>query len=305
MKSFEKVNNIPLITLFFLGVLLQFLFRQSVITLLPIPLHLNFLGYLGLIGTFGTFLELSMLISLSFILTKLSKLMYYVAFFTLISSLLPFIYPQYYATPQWKFIIVFTIIFTIIIMVKSTISSKGMTKYLLIPTLIMILLVDVESIMLYLNIGLLVVDYALLLFLSSIGFLLFTFFWGKVGRRKAAISYLSGLGSLILLLPLFILVSRNRFMEVIMSMVIPSITGLTLLNSTDLFILLISYLIGLYSIIAMGVKGNLMASSGYLAVITSVFLGLTGYHLILYLFSPVVGYSLMCSSIKESFDLQR
>ncbi len=163
------------------------------------------------------------------------------------------------------------------------------------PTAIMVvilivagLLVDISHIELFIN-------YLLIFEISLISFLVYTIAWSSkhLSLRRAAISYAVSIPSLFVFLPIYFLVSSNRFMEIIMNMVMPSVFGIVLSNPYSLPVFVISLAIALYLSVVVAIGKNPYAGLGYFMVITTVFLGVNGYHLILYMIYPLVGAILM------------
>ncbi|WP_162199551.1 hypothetical protein [Sulfuracidifex metallicus] len=105
--------------------------------------------------------------------------------------------------------------------------------------------------------------------------------------------YLASIPALFLFLPLYFMVEDNRFMFMIMDMTFSAIYGISFNNPDNLglFILLLS--LSTYLSVVIALKGNPTAGLGYFIVISDVFMGITGYHLIEYMLLVAVGFSLI------------
>lgn len=105
-------------------------------------------------------------------------------------------------------------------------------------------------------------------------------------------SYGLGIVAASTVMPLYLLVTQNRFMEIIMDMTIPSAVGITLSDPYSLGLVIISFGVVLFSVVGLLVKGRYMASAGFFLFFSTVFMGITGYHLMLYVIAPGLGLAM-------------
>ncbi|MEM4131224.1 MAG: cytochrome b558/566 subunit B, partial [Metallosphaera sp.] len=163
------------------------------------------------------------------------------------------------------------------------------------PTAFMVVFLLIEGLLVDISHVEIITNYLLIFEISLLGFLAYTVIWSSrsLSLRRATISYLVAVPSLFSFLPIYFLVNDNRFMEIIMNMVMPSVFGIVLTNPYSLPIFVLSLAFSIYLSTVMALSGNPYAGLGYFMVVTTAFLGVNGYHLLLYMIYPMVGTILM------------
>lgn len=285
------------VSYFFLaGAVLQFLFREAVFGILSIPLHANFLAYLGVLGTFGLFL--TYLLSVV-ILVVMSLRAWSAIPLVLILAVSPFLvlgFPSYYSTGWWEGVSLLTIFLGLAIVLESMVKTRSLLNLLpSVPMVVLLFLVDDSSIRLYLHMPVLEVDYVWALAPSSVAVVAYTLYRGfkGVSLKRNIVSLLLGLISLGSVIPLVLLVGENRFMEMIMDMVVPTVLGVNLVNPAELPLFLFLYGLALFSVVVLLVQGFVGESAGIFAYFSTLFMGITGFHLLLYEVLPAMGISMV------------
>ncbi|AWR97952.1 cytochrome b558/566 subunit B [Acidianus sulfidivorans JP7] len=286
-----KIYSIFLAFSAFLEFLFEFIFP---ISYLPLSNVLSFSLTSKLIveylGTAGLYLEYIALSIVAIGLSNKVKALLPLGIFLLISPFLNLAINS--LSPFWDIFEVAIMTLGIFALVESFIKSN-LSSILSIPTMILIIaniyagyLIDFEHYTLNLS-------FTYLFLASVIGFGIYSIIWGKIISKRSIIAYISGIFGAMTFLPLYFLVTSNRFMEIIMDMTIPAIFGIVFHNpySLGLFLLLVS--IALYFIVAISVKGNGYAGLGYFLILTTGFMGITGFHLIIYMAAPIIGYALL------------
>lgn len=78
-----------------------------------------------------------------------------------------------------------------------------------------------------------------------------------------------------------------------MDMILPSTLGIDLYNPYHITLLVLALGLSAMGIIISIIKGNYSAGIGYFIIISTVFLGIDGYLILVYMISPIIGFSLM------------
>ena len=268
--------------------ILQFIFSVSYLPI-QIPFQ-NVLTQLGQIGIYLGYLSIGIFSILSWkkvkALLPLGILLLISPAFTLINN--------YFSSPLWVMYEVIVATLGILGIVESFVQAPILSLVNL-PTAFMVgllivagLLVDISHVELLLN-------YLLVFEVSLVSFLVYTVVWSSrnLSLKRASISYLASIPALFVFLPIYFLVSSNRFMEIIMNMVMPSVFGIVLTNPYSLPLFVISLAVAIYLSVTIALSRNPYAGLGYFMVITTVFLGVNGYHLILYMIYPIIGVILI------------
>ncbi|ARM76750.1 cytochrome b558/566 subunit B [Acidianus manzaensis] len=286
-----KIYSIFLAISAFLEFLFEFIFP---ISYLPLANVLSFslsnkllMEYLGTAGLYLEYVALSIVaITLSYKVKALLPL----GILLLISPILNlFVNSLSYI---WLVFQVIIITIGIASILESFIKSR-LSSLLSIPTMILVIMdlyagytMDFEHYTLNLS-------FTYLFLASVIGFGIYSILWGKIISKRSIISYIVGIFGAMTFLPLYFLVSSNRFMEIIMDMTIPAIFGIVFHNPFQLGLFLLLVSTALYFIVSISVKGNGYAGLGYFLILSTVFMGITGFHLIIYMVAPVIGYVLL------------
>jgi len=274
---------------------LEFIF-ETIFPISYLPLSIPNKLFLEYIGTAGLYMEYVAMSIVAIALSYKIKSLLPLGIILFISPVFTFI-PNYSLSFLWMSIQVAIIVIGIVALFESLFRSN-MLSLLLTPTLAMIILSLYAGYMI--NFEHLTFDFSFtyLFLFSIIGFMAYTVLWGKIVSKRSIASYIAGIPAAFIFLPLYFIVSTNRFMEMIMDMTLPAIFGIIFNNPfhVELFILLLS--LALYLIITIAIKGNTYAGLGYFLIMSTVFLGLTGFHLIMYMITPVIGFALL--NLKES-----
>ncbi|QKR00302.1 cytochrome b558/566 subunit B [Metallosphaera tengchongensis] len=288
------------LSLIFLGIgsifqfILQFIFSISYL-----PVHVPFQGSLtrvGQIGLYMSYLSLSAFLVLSW---DKAKALLPLGILLLISPSFTFI-NNYFTSPWWISFEVAIAIIGISGIIESLLKSS-ILSVLNVPTIFMVVLllfaglaVDIVHVELFIN-------YLILFEASLAGLLAFTVVWSlrMTSARRALISYVAAVPALFSFLPIYFLVSSNRFMEIIMNMVMPSVFGIVLSSPYSLPLFIVSLAISMYLVATLALSRNPYAALGYFMVVTTTFLGVNGYHLILYLVYPIAGVILINIGAKK------
>ncbi len=274
---------------------LEFIFEVIFpISYLPLSIpNKLFLEYAGTAGLYMEYVAMSIVaIALSYKIRSLLPL----GIILFISPAFTFI-PAYSSSFLWMSLQVAIIIIGIVALFES-LFKNGVLSLLLLPTLIMILLSLYAGYMINFEHATLTLSFTYIFLVSLIGFAIYTITWGKIISKRSIVSYIASIPAAFIFLPLYFIVSSNRFMEIIMDMTIPAIFGIIFNNPfhVALFILLLSF--ASFLIVAIAAKGNTYAGLGYFIIMSTVFLGLTGFHLIMYMISPIIGFALL--NLKEN-----
>ncbi|AWR99192.1 cytochrome b558/566 subunit B [Metallosphaera hakonensis] len=288
-----KGDTIKLILVFLaIASIFQFIL-QFILSVSYLPIQIPFQSALTKLGQIGLYLGYLSIGIFSLLSWRSVKALLPLGVLLLISPVFTLV-PNYFTSPLW---IMYEVIIAMIGIagIGESLLEGSVLSLLNLPTAIMVvilivagLLVDISHIELFIN-------YLLIFEISLISFLVYTIAWSSkhLSLRRAAISYAVSIPSLFVFLPIYFLVSSNRFMEIIMNMVMPSVFGIVLSNPYSLPVFVISLAIALYLSVVVAIGKNPYAGLGYFMVITTVFLGVNGYHLILYMIYPLVGAILM------------
>jgi cytochrome b558/566, subunit B len=275
-----------------LGSVLQFIL-QFVASVSFLPIKIPALSLLTRLGEVGIYLSFVSIVTLSFLIWPKVKALLPLGLILMISPVFTIV-PDYFASPWWIALEVGVVVLGIGAIVESLLKATPLSL-LNLPTFFMVIIlmwvaldVDVVHSEALLN-------YLALFDASVLSFALYTLVWKTKGlrMRRALASYGGAVPALFVFLPLYFVVSGNRFMEIIMNMVMPSVFGIVFSNPYSLPVFVLSLSLALYFIVALALKGNFLASLGYFMIVTTTFLGVNGYHLILYMIYPLVGSVLL------------
>ncbi|ABP94678.1 CbsB [Metallosphaera sedula] len=268
--------------------ILQFIFSVSYL-----PIHIPFQNVLTRLGQIGIYLGYLSIGIFSILSWKKVKALLPLGILLLISPAFTLI-NNYFSSPLWVMYEVIVATLGILGVVESFLQAPILSLVNL-PTAFMVgllivagLLVDISHVELLLN-------YLLVFEVSLVSFLVYTVLWSSrnLSLKRASISYLASIPALFVFLPIYFLVSSNRFMDIIMNMVMPSVFGIVLTNPYSLPLFVISLAVAIYLSVTIALSRNPYAGLGYFMVITTVFLGVNGYHLILYMIYPIIGVILI------------
>ncbi len=85
-----------------------------------------------------------------------------------------------------------------------------------------------------------------------------------------------------------------------MNMILPATLGINLYNPYHITLLVIALGLSIMGIVTSLIKGNAGASVGYFLIITTVFLGIDGFSLLIYMLTPIIGFLVITSGEIES-----
>jgi len=132
--------------------------------------------------------------------------------------------------------------------------------------------------------------------------LAFVILWGKIKSFRNYIAISVGLLSIIPFLFFENMISQNRYLEILMNMILPATLGINLYNPYHITLLVIALGLSIMGIVTSLIKGNAGASVGYFLIITTVFLGIDGFSLLIYIYmlTPIIGFLVITSGEIES-----
>lgn len=130
----------------------------------------------------------------------------------------------------------------------------------------------------------------------------FVILWGKIKSFRNYIAISVGLLSIIPFLFFENMISQNRYLEILMNMILPATLGINLYNPYHITLLVIALGLSIMGIVTSLIKGNAGASVGYFLIITTVFLGIDGFSLLIYIYmlTPIIGFLVITSGEIES-----
>ncbi|BCU71492.1 hypothetical protein [Stygiolobus caldivivus] len=270
--------------LFLIGVIFLSIYQFiTPISYLPITIPFeNLMFKLGLLGIYISTISLGILM-LSF-KEKVAKVIGLILTLSLFLSLIP----QYNISYWWEFVEVFTFISGSALCIEALLKSK---RWVLLPILTIVEFGEIEGIVenffhTYIDTSFL----ALLAILIIFGATLLFYRWKP---RRLLGSFLVGLPGILLYLPLYFIVIKNRFMETIFAMVFPAVYGISLNNPFNVPLMILLYAVALFLSLALGYHIDVYTGLGFYMIISTVFLGLTGFHLFLYMVFPLIGFYFM------------
>ncbi|WP_150111432.1 hypothetical protein [Candidatus Acidianus copahuensis] len=285
-----------------IGTIIRFIFGQGLSNSLSTPLNNQLMVDLAPLSTFGYTLEIASLALLSFSLwrkMKLFSLTVAILLFATFASILPI-----YTSIVFPLTLVLIFMSSIVMFQGLYVSAKKrITSSLLAPIYSSVILLYFVSLSLFLNLSLPIISYVIVYGIMVFSFLAYSITYTvkpSPSFKRYLISYVAGGIAFASMIPFYILVSTNRFMEIIMENVIPYMTGFVLYNPYLLPLAIIFSAIALFSIISLAIKGNPYAALGFFMIITSAFMATVGFGLLLLIVSPAVGSALITyNEIKE------
>ncbi len=243
------------------------------------------------LGVAGLYMEVVFLGLVAIVLSNKVKALLPLGLILIVSPILN-VFHNYTLSPYWSIIEILLVLIGIASLVEVMMKSNK-RSLLFLPTLVMIILTTyagVDTIFLH---GDLIICYLFLLMASLTGVVAYAVIYNRTISKRAMISYIAAIPGLFVFLPLYFLVVNNRFLEIIMNMVIPSAFGIPLYNPYVLPDLLLALSVSIYTILMIAIKGNGYAGLGYFIILSTVFQGITGFHLLLYLLAPFIGFSIL------------
>lgn len=292
-KLIEEIEGNLYFFLILLGIssLFQFLFKEAFMYPSILPLNIPFENVLEYLGNLFFYLYYLSLILVSVIMAKRYKLMILIPVILIASQIFTLI-PRYNISPLWYSFEVFISIVSISVLIESLLKSS-LSAFFLLPSMILVSVGLIASISLNVFHQALFLDYVVLYFASLAGYIAYVLTWNN---RRGFRNYLSigiGLLSIIPFVLLINVVTTNRYMEILMNMILPSMLGIDLYDPHQITLLVLALGLSAMGITTSLIKGNYCAGIGYFMIVTTVFLGINGYTLIAYMVSPTVGFNLI------------
>ncbi|MBW9140102.1 MAG: cytochrome b558/566 subunit B [Candidatus Aramenus sp.] len=293
MSLFKEIKGNFNVFLAILGIssFFQFAFKEAFMYPSVLPLNVPYESLLEELGNVFFYLYFLSMTFVSFLLGNKYRVMYLVGF-SLVASFLASFVPGYNLSPLWYYFEVFIGVIGIALVLESLLKSS-IRSLLLVPSALLVVVGIVASISLNVYHQALFANYLALYLASLVGFLLYLVIWRKI---KSVRSY-AGLGVFLLVLVPFLFlekqIAENRYMEMLMDMILPSVLGIDLYNPFQIVYLVFAMGMSFALVFMALVKGNYAAGIGYLMLFSTVFLGIEGYLLVVYMLSPVVGFGLM------------
>lgn len=262
-----------------------------------LPLNVPNEGILETLGNVFFYVYFFTILLTSLLLIEKYKLMTLITASLIISLFAPLI-PNYNMSPFWYSFEIFITIVGISLMIESVLKSS-IYSLLLLPTMFMVAVGLIGSISLNVFHHALFMSYIMAYLISLLGYLSYTLLWDK---KKSIRSYIGiAVGVLVLIPFIFSIyeVGSNRYLEILMNMILPSTLGIDLYNPYHITLLLLALGLSAMGIVMSIIKGNYSAGIGYFIVISTVFLGIDGYQVLIYMISPIIGFSLITYNEKK------
>lgn len=277
---------------------LQFSFKQSFMFPSILPLNIPDSNLLLVIGNISFYFFFVFLLIVSMILSLTYKSLIPL---TIILTISPFItlIPNY----ENSFLLYSLEIAILILGLASTIEGlikSSLLSILLIPTLVLVNLGIYASILLNIFHNALFISYLTIYLISIAGYLAYVISWGKIKSLRNYIAISVGLLSMIPFIFFENIISHNRYLEILMNMILPSTLGITLYNPYHITLLVMALGLSTMGIVTSLIKGNVSSGVGYFLIITTVFLGIDGFSLLIYMLTPIIGFLVITSSEIES-----
>ncbi|MCH4815737.1 MAG: cytochrome b558/566 subunit B [Saccharolobus sp.] len=300
MKIVDELKGNLNLFLILLGIfsLLQFSFKQAFMFPSILPLNIPNANLLLVLGNISFYFYFVFLLIVSIILSFTYKSLIPITVILLVSPFITLI-PNY----ENSFLVYSLEMAILILGLASTIEGlikSSLLSILLIPTLILVNLGIFASILLNIFHNALFISYLTVYLISIAGYLTYVILWGKIKSSRNYIAVSVGLLSIIPFLFFENTISQNRYLEILMNMILPSTLGITLYNPYHITLLVIALGLSIMGIVTSLIKGNVGASVGYFLIITTVFLGIDGFSLLIYMLTPIIGFLVITSGEIES-----
>lgn len=268
---------------------LQFMFSEAFIFPSALPIKIPNEPLLLSIGKFSFYIFFISLIVVSLILSNKVRALIPLTALLIISPFLAIFnvnYEIYYG------IEIFIIIISFAALIETVIKSS-VKALLLIPSAILVAVGLLASFLIDFYHNTLFTNYLGILIFSSLFFFVYAVIWKKIVSKRSIIAYVIGLVSMY---PFFMFaheILSNRYIEMLMEMILPAALGITIFNPNNIIYLVYTLAIISFSIVSIIIKGNGSAGIGYFLIITTVFFGTYGYLLLFYMMVPTIGYVIM------------
>ena len=299
MRFFNELKDNFNVFLILLGIssFLQFMLKQAFIFPSILPLNIPNEDILEAVGNIAFYLYFIMLIVVSAIMSTKYKALIPITFILLISPLFDLI-PHYNLSSLWYSLEIAIFILGIASIVEGLIKSP-LENILLIPTMFLVIIGLYASISLNIFHQALFLSYLTVYLISSLSFITYAIIQGNVKSVRNYISITVGILALVPFIFMENLISGNRYTEILMDMILPATLGINLYNPYHITLLVLALGLTATGVLISIIKGNLSAGIGYFIVISTAFLGIDGYTLLLYMISPIIGFCLMNFEVIE------
>ncbi|TRM87364.1 cytochrome b558/566 subunit B [Sulfolobus sp. C3] len=293
MNFFEQLKGNLNLFLIILGIssFLQFAFKEAFMYPSILPLNVPNEGILEALGGIFFYVYFFTLIVISVLLIQKYKLMTLISASLIISLFVPLI-PNYNTSFLWYSFEIFIVVIGISLMIESILKSSPYSL-LLLPTMFMVDIGLLGSILLNVYHHALFTSYITIYLISLLGFLIYVILWGEKRSARNYVSLFTGVLAFIPFIFLLHSIVNNRYLEILMDMILPSTLGIDLYNPYHITLLVLALGLSAMGIIISIIKGNYSAGIGYFIIISTVFLGIDGYLILVYMISPIIGFSLM------------
>ncbi len=293
MRLFEELKGNLNLFLIILGIssFFQFVFKEAFMYPSILPLNIPNEGIFEVLGDIFFYVYFFTLIITSVLLIQKYKLMTLITASLIISLFVPLI-PNYNTSSLWYSFEIFIVIIGISLMIESILKSS-LYSLLLLPTMLMVDIGLIGSILLNMFHHALFISYVTIYLISLLGYLSYVILWEE---KKSIRSYISVVAGVLAFIPFIFLlnsITNNRYLEILMDMILPSTLGIDLYNPYHITLLILALGLSATGIIMSIIKGNYSAGIGYFIIISTVFLGIDGYLILIYMISPIIGFSLM------------
>lgn len=275
---------------------LQFMFSESFAMPSALPINIPAESTLLRIGAVSFYIFFVSMVVTTFILSFKIKGLLPLFVILLISPFLPLFNVPYYFYYFLEIIIIISSIVSLI----DTIIRSSFRALLFLPTLFLVFVGIIASYLIDFDHTSLFAPYLDYLIVSALFFAIYAITWKKIISKRSIIAYVMGIISTI---PFFMLLKEivaNRYIEMLMELILPASLGITIYNPIHTVNLVYTLALVAFSIVTVIIKGNGSAGIGYFIVLTNVFFGTYGYEILFYMTLPTIGYVIMnYNEIKE------
>lgn len=112
-------------------------------------------------------------------------------------------------------------------------------------------------------------------------------------NKRGIVGYVVGLISIIPFIIFAHSILTNKYIEILMELILPSALGITIYDPSHIIYLVYTLGVIAFSIVTVIIKGNGASGIGYFMIISTVFFGTYGYLLLLYMMVPTIGFVIM------------
>ncbi|WP_338598681.1 cytochrome b558/566 subunit B [Sulfolobus tengchongensis] len=274
----------------------QFMFSEAFIFPSALPINIPAEPYLLALGAVSFYIFFVSLIVVSLILSNKIKGLLPIAIVLVASPFLPILHLSYLV---YYGIEVFIIIISFATLVE-TFMKSDIRSFLFLPTLALVCLGLIASFSIDFYHDTLTTNYLDFFAASAISFTVYSILWKNILNKRSLIAYILGIVCTVPFIQFAHQMLTNRYIEILMEMILPSALGITIYNPSHIIYLVYILALTTFSIVSIIIKGNGSAGIGYFLIISNVFFGTYGYLLLFYMMLPTIGYVIMnYNEIKE------